>query len=117
VWLGSGNESEKLSWPAKNAKRREGTFWCAKFRPDSPTLGDVTPDDRVQHRVGPGGGMGGVGSEGRNPATHFVTFGDVISSAPNKLPVSVKQTMDALQRTLNIVDQPVISISTTEKRP
>jgi len=61
--------------------------------------------------------MGGVGSEGRNPATHFVTFGDVISATPDKLPARVKQTMNVLQRTLSLANPPVISISTTEKRP
>ncbi|MBM3890276.1 MAG: hypothetical protein FJ388_14270 [Verrucomicrobia bacterium] len=116
-YLFSDGATDDVLKPGELSVAREGTFWGAKFRPDGLTLGNVTPDDRVQHRVGPGGGMGGVGSEGRNPATHFVTFGDVIAAAPDKLPAHVKQTMDALQRTLGLSNQPVISISTTEKRP
>jgi hypothetical protein len=46
-----------------------------------------------------------------------VTFGDVIDASPDKLDAAVKQAMDALQRTLSTASQPVISISTTEKRP
>jgi len=59
--------------------------------------------------------MGGVGSEGRNPATRFVTFGDVIETTPDKLSARAKQTMDAVQRTLSLANQPVISVSATQK--
>ncbi|MCX7825175.1 MAG: hypothetical protein N2689_06415 [Verrucomicrobiae bacterium] len=103
--------------PGELSEARGGTSWGAKFRPDGLTLANITPDDRVLHRVGPGGGMGGVGSEGRNPAARLVTFGDEIAGTPDNIPVAVKRLMDALQRTLGIVNPPVISISAPERLP
>jgi len=78
-------------------------------------LGNLTPDDRVQHRVGPGGGMGGVGSEGRNAAAHYITFGDVIAGGASA--ETVARRMNGLQQTLTLSNPPAVFLAPVEKRP
>ncbi|MBM4079572.1 MAG: hypothetical protein FJ278_07725, partial [Planctomycetes bacterium] len=99
--------------PGELSVSGHNTFWGAKFRPDGLTLGNVTPDDRLQHRVGPGGGMGGVGIEGRGMATHFVTFADVTRGDA----AHVTELMNALQRTLCVTNAPTVSLASSERKP
>lgn len=84
-------------------------YWGVRYREDGLAMGLVTPDDKTQHRIGPGGGMGGCGVEGaRLPVAHFVSFADVL---PNP-----KALADALQRTLTIASQPTFALSPAEQK-
>jgi hypothetical protein len=78
--------------------------WGVRYREDGLAIGLVTPDDTANHRIGPGGGMGGCGVEGgRNPVAHFVTFADLLQDA--------KKVADALQRTLVLNSQPAVFLA------
>jgi len=59
--------------------------------------------------TGPGGGWGGVGIESSPAAAHFVTFADKVEGDP--APV-----LDALQKTLDMRNQPGLAIGKVESR-
>ncbi|HOD82459.1 MAG: O-GlcNAcase NagJ precursor [Planctomycetes bacterium ADurb.Bin126] len=73
---------------------RPGTTWGFKRREDGLTLALITPGAGCTHRVGPGGGMGGVGVEGGGEAQHFVTLCDVIGDDPAGRCRSLDATLD-----------------------
>lgn len=77
-WLTASGESGDVGAPGRPSEGGPGTTtWAVKWRPDKLAIGLVAPDERACFRVGPGGGMGGVGIEGYADASHFVTFADV----------------------------------------
>ena len=51
----------------------------------------------------PGAGSGGVGIEGSRPATHFVIYAGIAPASP-------KETLDALERTLSLREQPEVTL-------
>ena len=111
-YIFSNGATGEVLKPGELSVAQEGTWWGAKFRPDGLTLGNVTPDDRAQHRVGPGGGMGGVGTEGRAAAMHFVTFGGILDDK-----AGVAKTMEDLRRTMTLANPPAVFIADVEHSP
>ena len=89
--------------------KRSGVTWSAKSRPDGLLLALVTPEVRARHVVAPGAGSGGVGIEGSLPATHFITYGGIAPRSP-------KETLDALERTLSLRDQPEVTLHAVQAR-
>lgn len=75
-------------------------FWSAKYLTDGPILAVITPEEKVQHGIGPGGGDGGIGVGG---VAHYVIYG-------GKSPQSPKETLDKTQAALNFRVQPRITI-------
>lgn len=82
--------------------------WCIKFNDRKMALGLVTPEAATPQCVGPGGGWGGVGVNGKPPA-HVVTFAGLLETEPDV-------TMKRLQQTLNLRNQPKISLFGLEQR-
>lgn len=89
---------------------RPGTVWGLKHRADGLMLACITPGREAMHRVGPGDSMGGVGIEGGGESAHFVTLCDVISDDP-------AVTCDALATTLDLKNQPRVSVGEVQSRP
>lgn len=95
-------------------------FWGVKYRTnesgetdsDKNTvfgLGLITPESPSDFRIGPGGGMGGVGIESPISRYHFVTFCGVFTDTP-------AQVMNSLQQTFNWKTQPAIKVTPFETR-
>ena len=89
---------------------RPNTTWGLKRRGDGFTLASITPGASCTHRVGPGGGMGGVGIEGGGEAWHFVTFCDAVKDDP----AAVCNTLGA---TLDLRSQPAMAVGPIQSRP
>jgi hypothetical protein len=84
-------------------------WWCCKTRADGLTLGLITPVEPTRMKVGPGGGWGGVGIEGSNPAQYFVVYCDVDPHGP----AAVEEVYHTLAR-----DDPItVTIGKPEVRP
>jgi len=84
-------------------------WWCCKTRADGLTLGLITPVEPTRMKVGPGGGWGGVGIEGSNPAQYFVVYCDVDPRGP----AAVEEVYHTLAR-----DDPItVTIGKPEVRP
>jgi hypothetical protein len=93
------------STPSKESgvqTEEQGVFWAIKFNGQGLTHGMVTPEAPSRFVVGPGGGMGGVGVQGDETHSHFVTFA---GSLAKDLSVS---TMEAIRHTYNLKNQPVV---------
>lgn len=87
----------------------DGVYWCAKTRADGLTLANLTPVLAGRHMTGPGGGWGGVGIEGSAPTAHFVTFAD-------KLTGDIAPALNALQKTLDLRQQPRVWLGKAERK-
>lgn len=85
------------------------TTWGAKTRADGLLLANLTPEVATQHRVGPGGGWGGVGIEGGLPAAHFITVADKIEGDP-------AAWLNRLQQTLDLRHQPRLWLGPPEEK-
>lgn len=71
------------------------TIWAVNYNADKLALGLVTSEAAAFHHVAPGAGGGGAGIESSAPTLHFVTFADVLITAP-------AETMHRLQATLDL---------------
>ena len=80
----------------------QDVFWAIKFNGQGLTHGMATPEAPSRFVVGPGGGMGGVGIETNESRSHFVTF------AGNLAKDLSASTMNAIQHTYNLKNQPVV---------
>lgn len=85
-----------------------GAHWGIKFNDQKLALGMAIPETAVSFCIAPGSGAGGVGIEGSIPASHFVTFGGILSSEP-------KETMTQLQRTLDVRNPPEVLLHAIQK--
>ena len=81
--------------------------WGIKFNDQKLGLGLVTPDAAASYSIAPGSGAGGVGIEGSVPASHFVTFGGVLTAEP-------KATMTRLHETLTFRNPPEVVLYAIE---
>ncbi|MHB1000145.1 MAG: beta-N-acetylhexosaminidase [Armatimonadota bacterium] len=88
---------------------RDNTYWSAKYVPDGVLLALVTPEVQARHASGPGGGMGGVMLEGGPASAHFVIYG-------SKCPGSVAETLNKVQASLDLRNQPAVTISGVSNR-
>jgi hypothetical protein len=79
-----------------------GVSWALKVNEQGLMHGMTTPEAPAHFVIGPGGGMGGVGVQGDYARSHFVTF------AGNLAKEDSASTMNAIQRTYNLKDQPVV---------
>ena len=75
-------------------------FWSAKYLKEGPILAAITPEDKAEHGIGPGGGDGGIGVGG---VAHFVIYGGLCPQSP-------KDTLDKVQASLNYRAQPRITL-------
>ena len=80
----------------------QGVFWAVKTNEQGLAHGMVTPESLARFVIGPGGGMGGVGIERSESRSHFVTF------AGNLAKDLSASTMEAIQQTYNLKDQPAV---------
>lgn len=80
-------------------------YWSAKFLPEGPILAVITPEDKVEHGIGPGGGDGGIGVGG---VAHYVIYGGVCPQSP-------KDTLDKVRAALNYRTQPRIILYATQE--
>jgi hypothetical protein len=85
-------------------------IWSAKTRPDGLTLANVTPGVAANHMTGPGGGWGGVGIESSRPVSLLVTWAD-------RLQGDLAQTLDTVATTLDMRNQPKLSVGQAQSRP
>jgi hypothetical protein len=85
-------------------------LWCVKFVPDTLALGLATPGQPARHVIGPGGGAGGVGIEGRPAASHFITYGGTLNTNPG-------ERMNQLATTLDLRRQPTVTLHAVQVRP
>ena len=58
--------------------------WAIKWNQQQLALGLATPEVATRFVVGPGAGAGGVGIEGAEPASHFVTFAGQLRQPPER---------------------------------
>jgi len=93
----------------ESQRRGNGASWAVKSSADRLALGLVTPDATVAFRVGPGGGMGGVGIERSVPVGHFVTFCGLLNAEP-------RAAMQQLHQTLSFRNRPRITAFAVQKR-
>jgi hypothetical protein len=89
--------------------KARNVHWGVKFNRDQLALGLVTPEVAASHCIAPGSGAGGVGIENSPPATHFITFA-------GRLEQDTAQTMQRLQRTLDLRNQPEIVLFALQAR-
>lgn len=87
-----------------------GVTWGAKMREDGLLLANITPEVEAEHRVGPGGGWGGVGIEHSAPASHFITLADRITDG------DPAAALNAVQQTLDLRNQPKMWVGRVEGR-
>jgi hypothetical protein len=90
--------------------KADGVQWALKFGSDRVALGLATPETATRMVVAPGAGAGGVGIEGAPPVSHFVTFGGVLPDEPDV-------TMERLCQTLDLRNQPEVTLFAAEPRP
>ena len=83
-------------------------IWSIKFNDRKMALGLVTPEGKTSQLIGPGGGWGGVGVNGKPPA-HVVTFAGMLEVEPDV-------TMKRLQQTLDLKNQPGCTLFGWEQR-
>ena len=86
-----------------------GVSWAVKFNAPKVALGLITPETTAMYCVAPGSGAGGVGIEGSVPASHFITFGGVLTYEP-------KETMLRLEQTLGFRNPAQIVLHAIESR-
>ena len=93
------------STPSKESNLQtgeQGVFWAIKTNGQGLAHGMVTPEAPSRFVIGPGGGMGGVGIQGSNARSHFVTFaGRLVKDLS-------AGTMEAIQNTYNLKNQPAV---------
>ena len=83
--------------------------WAIKWNEQQLALGLATPEVATRFVVGPGAGAGGVGIEGAEPASHFVTFAGQLRQPP-------EQTMTRLIQTLDFTNQPRVVVHGWEEK-
>ncbi|MHB9068376.1 MAG: hypothetical protein ACYC4B_31795, partial [Pirellulaceae bacterium] len=101
-----GREADAVAAQVKADKAQ----WAIKFNDERLAVGLTTPETAARFVVGPGAGAGGVGIEGSPPASHFVTFAGRLDNEP-------ALTMELLRQTLDLRNQPSVTLYAVEKRP
>jgi len=86
-----------------------GVHWGVKFRDDRLAMGLVTPEVAAAFRVAPGAGAGGMGIEQSPAASHFVSFGGVLTASPG-------DTMERLRQTLDLRRPPEVVLHAVQQR-
>jgi hypothetical protein len=89
--------------------KASNTKWGIKFNRDGLAVGMTTPETAAFHHVAPGAGAGGVGIENSPPAAHFVIFA-------GRLAQDAAETMNRLQQTLDLRNQPEIRLHALQAR-
>jgi hypothetical protein len=82
--------------------REPGVYWAIKTNEQGFVHGMTTPEARSRFVIGPGGGMGGIGIEGSEARSHFVTLGWRLSQDMSA------EFMDQILETYNLKNQPVV---------
>ncbi len=100
-----GREADGVSAQVK----ADNVQWAVKFADDQFALGLATPETAARFVVAPGSGAGGVGIEASPAASHFVTFA-------GRLDGDAAVTMERLRQTLDLRDQPSVTVYAVEAR-
>ena len=90
--------------------KADNVRWAIKFGADRVALGLVTPEATARMVIAPGAGAGGVGVEGAPLVSHFVTFAGILPDEPDV-------TMERLRQTLDLRNQPEVTVFASEPRP
>lgn len=90
--------------------KADNVQWAIKYGADRVALGLVAPEAAARMVIAPGSGAGGVGIEGSPPVSHVVTFAGILSGEPNV-------TMDRLCHSLDLRNQPEVTVFAPEPRP
>jgi hypothetical protein len=90
--------------------KADNVRWAIKFGADRVALGLITPEAAARMVIAPGAGAGGVGVEGAPPVSHFVTFAGILPDGPDV-------TMGRLSQTLDLRNQPEVTVFASEPRP
>ena len=100
-----GREADGVSAQVK----ADNVQWAVKFADDQLALGLATPETAARFVVAPGSGAGGVGIEASPAASHFVTFA-------GRLDGEAAVTMERLRQTLDLRDQPSVTVYAVESK-